>query len=81
MKESMSEHELSYIERHTQHKQKLLGNLADDEEFQMVFDLIAEVRRSHERIKECTMFNRHYLNHFYGGDFNKFKADFAYLIE
>jgi hypothetical protein len=72
--------DLNEIEDHFRGKQELLGNLADPEEFEMVFKLIDQVKRLEEDIDRLTMLNRHYFFRFYKGDIEAMKRDCSYLF-
>ncbi|MBT2727868.1 hypothetical protein J7E63_13055 [Bacillus sp. ISL-75] len=72
---------LSDIENHFIQQQKLLGNLADSEQFLMIFSLIEQVRELREQNDKLTVLNRHYYNHFYNGNIGKMVEDFKYLME
>ena len=72
---------LTTIENHFLQQQKLLGNLADEESLQMIFDLIDTVRLLDQQADRLTSLNRHYLFRFYGGDVLKMQEDFGYLNE
>jgi hypothetical protein len=71
---------LTHIENHFLQQQQLLGNLADEESFHIIFTLIEEVRQLSAANNKLTSLNRHYLHHFYNGEVNKMLADFKYLV-
>lgn len=69
------------IEQHFMKQQKLLGNLADEDSFDMIFTLIALYKRMDEQTDKLAALNRHYFFKFYNGDLEKMKADCAYLLK
>jgi hypothetical protein len=72
---------LTQIENHFRQQQKLLGNLADEQSFLMIYSLIEQVRQLRAENDKLTLLNRHYYNHFYNGNIDKMVQDFKYLME
>lgn len=72
---------LDSIENHFRQKKELLKNLGDDQEFNMIFSLIEQVRELREQNDKLTVLNRHYYNTFYNGNIDKMVEDFKYLME
>lgn len=71
---------LNIIEAHFQQQQKILGNLAEEESFNMIYSLVEQVRQLREENDKLCFLNRHYYNKFYNGDVLKMEADFKYLL-
>lgn len=71
---------LADIETHFLQQQKILGNLADPEQFQMVFYLIDKVKRLEAENDKLTSLNRHYFFKFYDGSIDKMIQDNKYLM-
>jgi hypothetical protein len=72
---------LTHIENHFRQQQQLLGNLADEESFHIIFTLIEEVRQLSAANKKLTSLNRHYYHHFFNGDITKMESTFKYLMD
>ena len=73
--------DLNAIELHFKKQQEFLGNLADDESFNMIFTLIEQVRQLRTENEKLATLNRHYYHHFYNGNIDKMIEDFKYLME
>lgn len=73
--------ELNHIEEYFKQQEKLMGNLADEDAFAIIFDLIDTVRLLESQTDRLCALNRHYLNHFYGGSVLKMQEDFKYINE
>lgn len=74
----MTEEELNIIEQYFNLQYQFL---ADKESFDLVNELIAEIRRQDEALDRALAFNRHYYHHFFNGDIDKMRETFAYLID
>jgi hypothetical protein len=72
---------LNELETCFRNKQKLLSNLADDKEFDLIFSLIERNKRLIEENDKLATLNRHYYHHFYNGNIDKMVQDFKYLME
>jgi hypothetical protein len=72
---------LNQMETYFQNKQKLLGNLADEQDFNLIYSLIEQIRQLREQNDRLTVLNRHYYHTFYNGNIDKMIADFKYLME
>jgi hypothetical protein len=72
---------LNQIENHFKAKQNLLGNLADDKEFDMIYSLFEQIHQLREQNDRLTVLNRHYYHHFYNGNIDKMVQDFKYLMD
>lgn len=72
--------DITTIETHFQAQRKLLGNLADPEEFDMIFYLIDKVNRLQAESDKLTALNRHYFFKFYDGIMEKATKDNSYLL-
>ena len=72
---------LTEIENHFKQQHQLLGNLADEQSFLMIYSLIEQVRQLREQVDKLTHLNRHYYHTFYNGDFDKMEQDFKYLMD
>jgi hypothetical protein len=72
---------LNKIENHFKQQQSLLGNLADEDSFIMIFSLIAKVRRLEDENEKLATLNRHYYHKFYNGDIDKMIKDNSYLVD
>lgn len=72
---------LTETENHFRQLEKLLGNLADEQSFLMIYSLIEQVRQLREQNDKLTVLNRHYYNKFYNGDIDKMVQDFKYLMD
>jgi hypothetical protein len=72
---------LTNVENHFRQQHQLLGNIADEVSFNMIYALIEQVRSQTEEIERLTALNRHYFFTFYNGDITKMKSDFHYLGE
>jgi hypothetical protein len=71
---------LTNIENQFKQQQQLLGNLADEETFTIIFSLITQVRQLREENEKLATLNRHYYQHFYNGNIDKMIQDFKYLM-
>ncbi|WP_394139612.1 hypothetical protein [Cytobacillus oceanisediminis] len=72
----MREEDLKLIEQYFKLEQTFS---AESEPFTLITELIAEIRRQDAELDKLTALNRHYLHHFFNGDFNKMEATFKYL--
>jgi hypothetical protein len=72
---------LTHIENLFRQQQQLLGNLADEESFHIIFTLIEEVRQLSAANNKLTSLNRHYFFKFYDGSIDKMLKDNDYLID
>jgi hypothetical protein len=72
---------LTDIENHFRQQEKLLGNLADEQSFFLIYSLIEQVRQLREENDKLTLLNRHYYQHFYNGNIDKMVQDFRYLMD
>lgn len=51
----------------------------DEDSMLLINELIDEVRRQDAEIDKLVAVNRHYLHHFFNGDFDRMDATFKYL--
>jgi hypothetical protein len=72
---------LQQIETHFRNKEKLLGTLADTQDFNLIYSLITQVRQLREENDRLTLLNRHYYHTFYPGNIEKMEQDFKYLFD
>jgi hypothetical protein len=72
---------LNQIENHFKAKQQLFGNLADEQDFNLIYSLIEQIYQLREQNDRLTVLNRHYYHTFYNGNIDKMVQDFKYLMD